>query len=128
MDHTILSIVHLPTSPMWSYIQCHLEPPVHTNAHLDLSKPPVHLSTPLDLSKPPVQLELFNSIVYNLHFFAYRLAMQNLVSVFIQHPSTYPSRYIIITGWKVCIMGWKPMFPPIGLDPLYKVLVVFPKP
>jgi hypothetical protein len=34
----------------------------------------------------------------SLHFYAYTLAMQSMVSAFIQHPSTYLSKYIIIKG------------------------------
>jgi hypothetical protein len=35
------------------------------------------------------------SLQCNLHFFTYTLAMQRLVNAYIQHPSKYPSRYII---------------------------------
>jgi hypothetical protein len=126
MNHTTLSIVHLSTSPVvsnlvsiqatsphpvlpWTHpshrsIQCSLElskPPIHSSAPLDSTKPPVHLNAPLDYPShrfTPIGVVLFHCtcLQRSLHFCAYTLAMQSMVSAFIQHPSTYPSRYIII--------------------------------
>jgi hypothetical protein len=84
--------------------QCSLglsKPPVHSSAPLDSSKPPVHPSAPLDYPShrfTPVGVVLFHCtrLQCSLHFYAYTLAMQSMVSTFIQHPSTYPSRYLIL--------------------------------
>jgi hypothetical protein len=76
-------------------------PLVHPCAPLDSSKPLVHPSAPLDYPShwfTPVGIVLLHCtrLQCSLHFCAYTLAMQSMVSTFIQHPSTYPSRYIII--------------------------------
>jgi hypothetical protein len=57
---------------------------------------PSHRSTPIG-----VDLVHCTRLQCSLHFWAYTLAMQCMVSAFIQHPSTYPSRYIIITNLMV---------------------------
>jgi hypothetical protein len=80
---------------------------------LGLSKPPVHPSTPLDYPShrfipvlpwthpshqfTPVRVVPLHCtrLQCSLHFCAYTLAMQSMVSAFIQHPFKHPSRYII---------------------------------
>jgi hypothetical protein len=54
---------------------------------------PSHRSTPVGI----VLLHCID-LQYSLYFCTYTLAMQSMVSAFIQHPSTYPSRYIILSG------------------------------
>jgi hypothetical protein len=68
---------------------------------LGLSKLAVHPSAPLDYPSHwfiPVGVVILHCtrLQCSLHFCAYTLAMQSMVSAFIQHPSTYPSRYIIL--------------------------------
>jgi hypothetical protein len=55
---------------------------------------PSHRSTPIG-----VDLVHCTRLQWSLHFWAYTLAMHYMVSTFIQHPSTYPSRYIIEMVW-----------------------------
>jgi hypothetical protein len=52
---------------------------------------PSHWSTPIG-----VILLHCTRLQYSLHFCTYTLAMQSMVSAFIQHPSKHPSRCIII--------------------------------
>jgi hypothetical protein len=89
------------------------KPPVHPSAPLDypshqftLVLPWTHPShrfipmlpwTYLSHRSTPTGVVLLHctSLQCSLHFCTYTLAMQSMVSAFIQHPSTYPSRYII---------------------------------
>jgi hypothetical protein len=88
------------------------------SASLESSKPliypsapwthPSHRSTPMFLGLIQATgqigiIQLYCTCMQcSLHFSAYTLAMQSMVSAFIQHPSKYPSRYIIVqtTAWK----------------------------
>jgi hypothetical protein len=76
----------------------------HTNATLDLSKPLVsHLVLSWTYPSHFYSWSCSIHLQCNLHFFAYTLAMQSMVSAFIQHPFKCPSRYIIVflgsLGW-----------------------------
>jgi hypothetical protein len=67
---------------------------------LESTKPPATPMLPWNHpshQSTPVGVVLFHCthLQCSLHFYTYTLAMQSLVSAFIQHPSKHPSRYII---------------------------------
>jgi hypothetical protein len=85
------------------HLQCHLT----SSATLDLSKPSVYIQSYFVLIQANFGLIQATNLVgvvrlhcthlqCSLHFSAYTLAMQSMVSAFIQHPNKYPSRYIIV--------------------------------
>jgi hypothetical protein len=101
------------------------KPPVHPTAPLDYLSHrftpvlpwthPSHRSIPvLPWTHPshrftPVGVILLHCsrLQYSLHFYAYTLAMQSMVSAFIQHPFKHPSRYIISTSVHILQRTWK---------------------